>query len=276
MGSILENNITYLKGVGPKKAEILKKELGIIIFDDLLNYFPFRYVDKSKIYKVTDVVNDSTYFQLVGRVTNLVKVGDKRMKYITATFTDDSGSIGLIWFRGLQWVANYFTNPSKQYIIFGKPTVFRNKFSFTHPEIEDYIPDSLSASGQRLEGIYSSTEKLKNMGLGSRGISNLQKELLNQCANDITETLPDYLISKYNLLDRKKAMINIHFPVDSSIISQAQNRLKFEELLLIQFQLLHEFYSMLLVCNHFYNLASLRYYCQAICRAPIALLYYIK
>ena len=240
MGSILENNITYLKGVGPKKAEILKKELGIIIFDDLLNYFPFRYVDKSKIYKVTDVVNDSTYFQLVGRVTNLVKVGDKRMKYITATFTDDSGSIGLIWFRGLQWVANYFTNPSKQYIIFGKPTVFRNKFSFTHPEIEDYIPDSLSASGQRLEGIYSSTEKLKNMGLGSRGISNLQKELLNQCANDITETLPDYLISKYNLLDRKKAMINIHFPVDSSIISQAQNRLKFEELLLIQFQLLQQ------------------------------------
>jgi len=240
MRNILDNNITYLKGVGPKKADILKKELGIILFNDLLNYFPFRYVDKSKIYKVTDVVSDSTYFQLVGSVSNLVKVGDKRMKYITATFTDDTGSIGLIWFRGLQWVVNKFTNPAQKYIIFCKPTVFRNKFNFTHPEVEDYNEESLSASGQRLEGIYSSTEKLKNLGLGSRGISKLIKELLNQCSTDITETMPDYLLTKYNLLDRRKAIINIHFPVNSEIIPHAQKRLKFEELLLLQFQLLQQ------------------------------------
>lgn len=235
--SIFENNITYLKGVGPKKAEILKKELGIVVFDDLLNYFPFRYVDKSKIYKVTDVVSDSAYFQLVGQISNLEKVGDKRTRYITATFTDDSGSIGLVWFRGLQWVMNRF-GPSQKYIIFGKPSVFKNRFNFVHPEVEDFDDKSFSVSGQRLEGIYSSTEKLKNAGLGSRGISKLMKGLLNQCSNKIVETLPGYLISKYNLLDREKAMVNIHFPIDTEIISPARKRLKFEELLLIQFQLL--------------------------------------
>ena len=237
MQRIFENNITYLKGVGPKKAEILRKELGIVVFDDLLNYFPFRYVDKSKIYKVTDVVSDNTYFQLVGHVTNMIKVGDKRARYITATFTDESGSIGLVWFRGLQWVANRF-KPSQKYIIFGKPSIFKNRFNFVHPEIEEYNSESFKVSGQRLEGIYSSTEKLKNTGLGSRGISKLIKELLNQCSSKIEETLPDYIIAKFELLDRKKSMVNIHFPIDSEIVTSARERLKFEELLFLQLQLL--------------------------------------
>ncbi len=240
MSNIFLNDITYLKGVGPHKAELLKKELGIVVFDDLLNLFPFRYVDKSKIYKVTDVTSSSAYFQLVGRITNLVKVGDKRTRYVTATFTDDSGSIGLIWFRGLQWVVNHFTKPAKKYIIFGKPTVFRNTFSFIHPEVEDYNEQLVKVTGQRLEGIYRSTEKLKNTGLGSRGISKLQKELLNNYSGKITETLPDYLISKYNLLGKQDAMINIHFPANSEVIPKAQRRLKFEELLLIQLQLLQQ------------------------------------
>ena len=237
MQSFLESNITYLKGVGPKKAEILKKELGIVIFDDLLNYFPFRYVDKSRIYKVTDVVSDNTYFQLVGKVSGLEKVGDKRTRYITATFTDDSGSIGLIWFRGLQWVLNRFI-PGRKYIIFGKPSVFKNQFNFVHPEIEDYDVESFKLSGQRLEGIYSSTEKLKNSGLGARGISKLIKELLSQCTNRLYETLPEYILAKYKLLDREQSLINIHFPSNSTIITKASERLKFEELLLIQLQIL--------------------------------------
>ena len=239
MQRIFENNITYLKGVGPKKAEILKKELGIVVFDDLLNYFPFRYVDKSKIYKVSDVVSDNTYFQLAGYVTNMTKVGDKRARYITATLTDESGSIGLVWFRGLQWVANRF-KPSQKYIIFGKPSIFKNRFNFVHPEIEEFNSESFKVSGQRLEGIYSSTEKLKNSGLGSRGISKLIKELLNQCSNKIEETLPEYIISKFKLLDRKESMINIHFPIDSEIVTRARERLKFEELLLLQLQLLQQ------------------------------------
>ena len=240
MSSILENNITYLKGVGPKKAEILKKELGIIVFDDLLNYFPFRYIDKSKIYRVDEVISDNTYFQLVGRVTNLTKVGDKRAKYITATFTDDSGSIGLIWFRGLQWVANKFTNPQQKYILFGKPNIFRNKFNFTHPDLEEFKPEAVTVGGQRLEGIYSSTEKLRNVGLGGRAISKIVKELLNQCSNEIKETLPRYLLTKYNLIDRRTALINIHFPSSSLFIDKATRRLKFEELLYIQLEMLQQ------------------------------------
>lgn len=239
MDSFFDSKITYLKGVGPKKAELLKKELGIRSFIDLLNYFPFRYVDKSKIYKVSDITSDSTYFQLVGTVTNLTKVGDKRARYITATFTDDSGSIDLIWFRGLQWVMNRFT-PGKKYLIFGKPSVFKNRFNFAHPEIEDFDETSFQVGGQRLEGIYSSTEKLKNSGLGTRGISKLMKELLHQGSDKISETLPDFILNNYNLLSRKKSYINVHFPANNEIIEKARERLKFEELLLIQLQLIKE------------------------------------
>lgn len=117
MESILDSKITYLKGVGPKKADLLKKELGIYIFNDLITYFPFRYADKSKIYKVGDIVTDNTYFQLVGTVSNLTKVGDKRARYVTATFSDDTGSTELIWFRGLQWVMNRFVPGKKIYNI---------------------------------------------------------------------------------------------------------------------------------------------------------------
>tara|TARA_Y100000385_G_scaffold66076_1_gene65644 strand:+ start:2415 stop:4520 length:2106 start_codon:yes stop_codon:yes gene_type:complete len=239
MESILDSKITYLKGVGPKKADLLKKELGIYIFNDLITYFPFRYVDKSKIYKVSDIVTDNTYFQLVGTVSNLTKVGDKRARFVTATFSDDTGSIELIWFRGLQWVMNRFV-PGKKYIIFGKPSVFKNKFNFAHPEIEDFEESDFSVSGQRLEGIYSSTEKLKNVGLGSRGISKLQKELISQCTESLFETLPEYILENYHLISRKKALVNIHFPGETQIIEKAKERLKFEELLIIQLQLIKD------------------------------------
>ncbi len=237
MQSLLETNITYLKGVGPKKAAVLKKELGVIVFDDLLNYFPFRYVDKSRIYNVSDIVSGNTYFQLIGKITNLEKVGDKRTRYIIATLTDETGSIDMVWFRGVQWVLNRFI-PGKRYVVFGKPSVFKNKFNFVHPEIEDYDEETFKITGQRLEGIYSSTEKLKNIGLGARGISKLVNELLSQCNNRFSETLPNYIISKYNLLGKQQALVNIHFPSDSNIIKRASDRLKFEELLLVQLQIL--------------------------------------
>ncbi len=236
MKNIFETDITYLKGVGPKRAEVLKKEIGVKVYDDLLNYYPFRYVDKSKIFKVADIISDNSYFQLVGTVSNLSKVGDKRTKYISATFTDESGSIDLIWFRGLQWVMSRFVQ-SRKYVLFGKPSVFKNKFNFVHPEIEDYDLDTFKISGQRLEGIYSSTDKLKNLGLGTRGIGNLIKELLFQYSKKIDETLPEYLISQFGMISRASALVNIHFPTSSNIIEGARNRLKFEELLLIQLQL---------------------------------------
>jgi ATP-dependent DNA helicase RecG len=237
MNGILETNISYLKGVGPKRAEMLAKELDIHFFEDLLNYFPFRYVDKSRFYKVREVVTDSVYYQLKGRVTNLTAVGEKRTKYITADFTDDTGTIQLVWFKGLQWIKKRF-EPGKEYVIFGKPSVFKNKFNFVHPEVEDYSKNAVSLTSNRLEGIYSTSEKLKNMGLGTKGISKIMKNLLERVADSIEETLPEYLIEHFDLLSRKEALINIHFPSSPAMIEKAEKRLKFEELLFVQLQIL--------------------------------------
>jgi len=234
---IFETHITYLKGVGPKKANLLIDELGIHTFDDLINYFPFRYVDKSKIYKVRDVTSDSVWFQLKGTISSVKSVGEKRTKYITATFSDETGSIGLIWFRGLKWIKSQFS-PGREYVVFGKASVFKNHFNFVHPEVEDYEKIKGDISQNRLEGIYYSSEKLKNSGLGSKGFSRIIKQLLNQTGDQIRESLPEYIVKHYNLLDRKTALINIHFPVDHVIIEKARFRLKFEELLLIHLQIL--------------------------------------
>jgi len=237
MSHILETPITYLKGVGPKKAAVLEKELGVKVFDDLLSVFPFRYVDKSRIYKIKDVTTDTTYFQLRGKVSNLRSVGEKRTKYITAKLTDSSGSIDLVWFRGISWVKNRFVS-GKEYLIFGKPSVFQNSFNFVHPEIEDIDEDISAGMSQGLEGIYHTTDKMKNSGMGTRGLSKLIKQLLLQAGDSIIETLPVYLIEHYRLLDKKTAIHNIHFPKTQSIIKKAEERLKFDELFYLQIEIL--------------------------------------
>ncbi|PLX11344.1 MAG: ATP-dependent DNA helicase RecG [Marinilabiliales bacterium] len=237
MNSKLDTPITYLKGVGPKKAEVLQKEIGVKRFEDLLFYFPFRYVDKSRIYKVKDVNNDNAYFQLKGKISNLNSVGDKRTKYITAKFHDETGSIDIVWFRGLKWVKDSI-KANTEYLIFGKPSVFKNSFNFVHPEIEVFSEIDNPITQQSLEGIYSSTEKLKNFGLGSRGISKIIKQLFLQIDNDLTEILPDYILKKHNLIDESTALKNIHFPSSPAIIEKAQKRLKFDELFYLQTELI--------------------------------------
>jgi len=237
MADIFQTPITYLKGVGPKKAELLQKELGIAVYDDLLNYYPFRYVDKSQVVQIRDIINDAAYVQIRARVKSVEQSGVKRSAYLTVTVADASGSIDLVFFRGLRWVINHFTI-GKSFYIFGKPSVFRNKFNLVHPEVEDDTGEVRAISGPRLEGIYSTTEKLKNVGLGSRGIGFLVRELLNQTVNQIQENLPHYLIEQHGLMARKPALVNIHFPEDTSQIPGATRRLKFEELLYIQLDML--------------------------------------
>jgi ATP-dependent DNA helicase RecG len=149
MHDVFETPVVYLKGVGPRKAEILKKELNIVSFNDLLQCFPFCYIDKSKLYKVAEVTTDTTWFQLKGSISQLRPVGEKRMKYITASFTDDTGTIGLVWFRGLRWVKSAFS-VNKEYLLFGKPSVFKNRFNFVHPEIEEFDATQESVAGQLL------------------------------------------------------------------------------------------------------------------------------
>lgn len=167
MPDIFDTPITYLKGVGPKKADLFAKELGINTYDDLLNYYPFRYVDKSQVVNISDIKSDAVYVQIKGVVRSLASTGDKRMKYITVKVADATGSIDLVFFRGLKWVLNTFLT-GKSFFIFGKPSVFRNSYNFVHPEVEQDSGEPQTVSGPRLEGIYSTTEKRKNAGLGSR------------------------------------------------------------------------------------------------------------
>jgi ATP-dependent DNA helicase RecG len=237
MHPVFDTKITYLKGVGPRKAEWLAKEFDIHTYGDLLFHFPFRYVDKSRIYKISEVNSDAAYFLLKGKVSNMKAVGDKRTKYVSFLLTDDSGSIELLWFKGLQWIKKRF-EPGKEYLIFGKPSVFKNRFNLVHPEVEEATPEVQTVAGNRLEGVYRTTEKLKTAGLGSRGFSKLLRNLLTLTATHIEENLPDYLLKKYDLMPRKEALVNIHFPQNTAVIQQATRRLKFEELLLVQLELL--------------------------------------
>ncbi len=237
MQPVFDTHITYLKGVGPRKAELLATEFDIRTYGDLLYHFPFRYVDKSRIYKISEINTDSTWFLLKGKISDMKVVGEKRARFISFLLTDDSGSIELLWFRGLQWVRKRFEH-GKEYLIFGKPSVFKNHFNMVHPEVEDVTPETETVAGNRLEGIYHSTEKLKTAGLGSRGFSKIIRTLLKEMASKIEENLPEYLQEKYHLMSHPEAMINIHFPKNPAIINKAVQRLKFEELLFVQLELL--------------------------------------
>ena len=176
MINLLENKIEFLKGVGPKRALILQKELSVFTYEDLLFCFPFRYVDKSKIHKAAEINDDNVYYQLVGTISKLKGHGTPRVSRITAEFTDDSGSIELVWFKGLSWIKNRFL-PGQQYVIFGKASSFNNKFNFVHPDIEDYNPDDFTL-GESLQGVYYSSETMKTNGLGTKQLARLIKNIL--------------------------------------------------------------------------------------------------
>ncbi len=234
--SILETPIEYLKGVGPKRAQLLNKELGIFKFIDLLHYYPFRYVDKSKVHKIKDISGDLAYIQLKGKISNMQIVGSPRAKRLTATFHDDTGAIELVWFKGIRWFMDKF-DPDKEYIVFGKPSIFNNKYNIPHPDI-DPVPEHDDPVSNRLEGFYSSTEKLKSKGLSSKNISKLVKTLLKSTEGKIPEVLSNQIIKNLALTNREKALLNIHFPESQEQLQKAQARLKFEELFFIQLRLL--------------------------------------
>ncbi len=232
----LNNSIEFLKGVGPKRAEMFKSELGIFTFGDLLNYFPFRYVDRSKFSKISEIESDSVYIQVKGKIYGLNSVGEGRAKRLSATLRDDTGEIELIWFQGQKWVLEKI-KPNVEYIVFGKPTLFKNRFNFAHPEIEA-VADAETGVNATLQPFYSSTEKLKTRGLDSRGIAKLTKNLVDQINGDVEETLNSDIVNNLKLIPREKAIINIHHPEDQAILDKAIARLKFEELFFIQLALL--------------------------------------
>ncbi|MDN5285073.1 MAG: recG [Mucilaginibacter sp.] len=230
--------LVYLKGVGQARAEVLKKELALANFEDLLRHFPFRYIDRTRFYKVKDIQADLPYVQVLARVTNKQIIGEKHTKRLVVQSRDETGTLELVWFKGINWIEKTII-PGSVYIVFGKPGFFNGQAQMAHPEMEIYSPATMQRQGNAtLQPVYNSTEKLKQFQLDSKGIQKLTSGLLEQHAKDIRENLPLYIINQFKLINRADAYRNIHFPADANLLNEAIYRLKFEELFLLQLKLL--------------------------------------
>ncbi len=234
--SILNSPIEYLKGVGPLRADMLKKELGIFTFSDLLNHFPNRHVDKTKISFIKDITPQTEFIQVAGRLLFYEVIGEKRSKRLIAQLKDETGILELTWFQGINWIQKSLHEGS-DYLVFGRTSIFNGKPQIVHPEIEVFAP--AKAEGKTfLEPIYPTTEKLKAKGLNGRQIAKLTFSLLSQIQpKDIEENLPDELILKHALMKRYAAYKAIHFPQSLTEFDVAVKRLKFEELFISQIRL---------------------------------------
>lgn len=233
---ILDTPIEYLKGVGPVRAELLKKDLNIFRFEDLLNYFPFRYYDKKEICNIKDVHSAMSNVLLKGRIVSIEIQGAGRSQRMTAVLEDATGKIELVWFQGIKWIREKVLK-GFEYVVFGKPVIFSKKFNIAHPEIETVAQfEATIAAG--IHPVYNSGEGLKKKGLDSRGISNLTETLLKLVGDKIEENLPDYIVQTNHLISHKQAIKNIHFPANEELLAQAEKRLKFEELLFLQLRIL--------------------------------------
>ena len=232
---ILSTPIEYLKGVGPIRSELLKKELNIFTYEDLLLHFPFRYVDKSNIHLISQINDSFPHVQFRGRIKKIEEKGNKRSKRLIAYFQDSSGVIELIWFKSIRWIKQNL-DLDKEYIVFGKPSFYSGKPNLVHPDLD--VMDGVKEDFMGLHGVYSTTEKLINKGLNSRAISKLVKNLLPLLENNIEENLSDEVLTKFKIPKKKNALINIHISKDLKILERAQKRLKFEELFFLQLHLL--------------------------------------
>ena len=231
----LDTPIKFLTGVGPQRAESLAKELNINTFGDLLYYFPTKYIDKSKFYTTADINSDAVAVQLKGVISNFRLEGAGRKQRLTARFTDERGSIELVWFQGIKWIEQSIVK-GKEYIIYGKPTFYQG-WQISHPEIEDPVKVTNSIP-TKFTPQYSIPEGLKNSKITSRALAKLQQTLWSGIKSPLPETLPGYIVSQYHLMPLTEALRNIHFPVSDEHLAKARARLKFEELFYIQLNIL--------------------------------------
>ncbi len=235
MSDYLHNSIEYLKGVGPQRAALLNKELGVFTYQDLLQHYPFRYEDRTKFYSIKEIVDEMPYVQLKGIIKKKELVGTGLKKRLTAYLEDGSGNVELVWFQGINWV-NDKVKTGVEYVVFGKPTRFGSKFSIAHPEID--IAAATQTKSQNLRPVYPLTEKLKSKHIDNKVVSRLQEEVLKSVGDHIIETLPPKLLQKYALIYKREALFNIHFPKNHELLAKAQQRIKFEELFFLQLKLL--------------------------------------
>lgn len=230
-----KRSLMYLPGVGPKKAEILRKEAGISSYEDLLFYFPYKYIDRSRFYKVAEITGNMPYIQLKGRILYYDTVGEGRTRRLVAKFTDGTGTIDLVWFKGLNYVTDKYKTGT-EYIVFGKPTEFGHIYNIPHPDIDPVDQEGQVAAG--LTPFYNTSEKMKKSFLHSKAIQNLQYTLLSALNWELPETLPPDVLSRIRMMPLKEAIRNIHFPESAEKLKQAQVRLKFDELFFIQLNIL--------------------------------------
>ena len=238
MSSYLQQEIKFLSGVGPKRAELLKKELGIFSFEDLLYYFPYKYIDRSKFNKISELKPNLSNVQIKGKIIRFEIAGTSPKKRLIAQFSDGTETIELLWFKGLSFIQkSLFLNT--EYIVFGKPGFFSGKYNIIHPEVEDSIKSTKHIQA-KLQAYYNSTEKLKKSFLHSKAISKLVNNLMFVLKGKIQETLPEYLMQKHKLISLNQALVNIHFPQSPDLLKKAIYRLKFEELFYIQLNILQK------------------------------------
>lgn len=230
-----KRSLMYLPGVGPKKAEILRKEAGISSYEDLLFYFPYKYIDRSRFYKVAEITGNMPYIQLKGRILYYDTVGEGRTRRLVAKFTDGTGTIDLVWFKGLNYVTDKYKTGT-EYIVFGKPSEFGHIYNIPHPDIDPVDQEGQVAAG--LTPFYNTSEKMKKSFLHSKAIQNLQYTLLSALNWELPETLPPDVLSRIRMMPLKEAIRNIHFPESAEKLKQAQVRLKFDELFFIQLNIL--------------------------------------
>ena len=251
---ILDTDIKYLSGIGPKRADLLAKEIGVRTYRDMLYYFPFRWIDKSKVYPISEITSSqdienedspsAAYVQIRGVIIRMEMVGAIKGKAVkgktrlVATMQDATGSIELVFFSGLKWITDKLKQ-GEEYIAFGKPSVFNGRVNLVHPEI--YPPSQAVTYGAgSMAGIYSTTERMKSGGFGIKAITKVESILLEKVSGHIKETLPKHLIESKRLCSLEKALRNIHFPSDNQALEEAQRRLKFEELFYLQLSLLKQ------------------------------------
>jgi len=233
----LQTPIDYLKGVGPNRADLLRKELGIRTYQDLLNLFPNRYIDRTKYYKINELQPTSAEVQIVGKIIHLKTLGEKRSKRLVATFADDTGKMELVWFRGHKWIAESL-KINEPYVIFGKLNLFNGVFNMPHPDME-LLEEHQSGIRQAMQPVYPSTERL-GKSISNRLIVKMMQQAFLECKSSFYETLPDSVLEKFKLISRSQAMLNIHFPQSPDLLRRAENRLKFEELFYLQLQLIRK------------------------------------
>ncbi|GAA4270154.1 ATP-dependent DNA helicase RecG [Hyunsoonleella aestuarii] len=236
MNTNLQTPIDYLKGVGPNRADLLRKELGIHTYQDLLNLFPNRYLDRTKYYKINQLKRSSAEVQIIGEIINLKEISQKRGKRLVASFQDETGIMELVWFRGQKWIREGI-KLNTPYVVFGKTNWFNGKFNMPHPEME-LLSEHKKSVRSAMQPIYPSTEKLNNKGITNRVINRIMQQLFLETKGRFVETLPNNILSDLKLISKSEAIFNIHFPKSQGLLAKAQYRLKFEEFFFIQLQLI--------------------------------------